>query len=200
MRKVERESIYQLWVSLTDSEPVIWRKVLVDSSFTFADLHVVMQILMDWTDSHLHEFVVGKTHLAHPETIAEDLTDSNAEDSSMFAIRDMVKRAGTRFTYVYDYGDMWVHDVVLEKILPVDPEQIYPVCIGGGRAAPPEDCGGIGGYENLVKILANPKHEEHKEMLDWVGGAWDADRFDLKVINTSLARLGMSVRAVRRAP
>jgi hypothetical protein len=93
--------------------------------------------------------------------------------------------------YVYDFGDDWVHKVVVEKVLPADPRISYPVCVAGKRACPPEDCGGVWGYREFLAAISDPDHPEHEEMLEWVGGAFDPEEFDPSnfIVSEGLASL-----------
>ena len=91
------------------------------------------------------------------------------------------------FHYEYDFGDSWEHKILLEKIFPFDNKMALPVCIKGKRACPPEDCGGIWGYEEFLKTISDPKHPEYEDMLEWLGGEFDPEEFDLEGINGDLA-------------
>ncbi len=130
--------VYQLRVVLRGISPLIWRRLLVRSDSTIADLHHVLQIAFGWTDTHLHRFVIhGKDY-----GIARLGGLSFADDPTRVRLADLGFRPQERFTYQYDYGDDWQHEVRVEQIRPLDPRRTYPVCLGGARAAPPEDCGG----------------------------------------------------------
>ena len=100
----------------------------------------------------------------------------------------MLKKEKDTLIYEYDFGDSWEHKILLEKILTDDGKTVLPVCIKGKRASPPEDCGGIWGYEELLETISNPKHPDHEEMLEWLGGEFDPEAFDLEQINKDLAR------------
>ena len=157
----------------------------VSGDLTLGQLHRVMQIVMGWTDSHLHQFVIDDERYATP---LPDDWDEPPSDERKVRLHDLV-RAKTRFRYEYDFGDGWEHDVFVEKILPSDPGRVA-VCIDGRRACPPEDRGGPWGYGELIEILADPKHEEHAERMDWLGRKLDAEEFDMPAINAALSRHG----------
>lgn len=130
--------IYQFHVWLREISPMIWRRVLLRSDSSIADLHYALQIVFGWSDTHLHRFVIhGKDYgLAHIGG------SSFADDPTQVRLSDFRFRCNARFRYEYDFGDLWQHEVRLERLLPLDPTTTYPVCVGGARASPPEDCGG----------------------------------------------------------
>src|SRR3989344_5216067 len=180
-------SIYQLKITLKDIRPPIWRRILFPADATFRNLHEVIQLSLGWTDSHLHDFSTEKDQY-RGLYIDGKITDLEAldgmdplgepsADERKVLLRDRFKKEGQHIAYTYDFGDSWEHDILLEKILPRRKDAEYPVCLAGKRACPPDDCGGIGGYYHLLEVLADPKHEEHADMLEWLG-LERADEFD----------------------
>ncbi len=138
---------------------------------------------MGWEDYHLHEFRIGRKLYGVP-----DLDDERKIiDVKRTRIHDVVPRVGTEFEYVYDFGDYWQHDLLLEAILQPDPDASYPRCIDGERNCPPEDVGGSGGYENYLEALADPEHEEHEDMIAW-RGPFDPEVFSLAAIDQQLQK------------
>jgi hypothetical protein len=115
--------------------------------------------------------------------------DAEMLNEKRYTVTDLAPGVKQKFTYEYDFGDSWEHEVLVEEVLPPDPDFKHPVCLGGANACPPEDCGGIPGYYDLLAALADPKHEQHEEMKEWVGGAWDATRFSLEHTNAGLKRI-----------
>ena len=111
-------------------------------------------------------------------------------DERKVKLRERLSKPGDRIAYEYDFGDSWEHEILLEKIVEPEKGVEYPICIGGKRACPPEDCGGIGGYERLLEVLANPKDEEHADMLEWLGlesaDEFDPAEFDIDTVNEQL--------------
>ena len=184
-RKSESASIYQIKITLEESHPPIWRRVLVKSSTTLARLHDVIQCAMGWEDYHLHEVHSKKTRYApcFPDG------SSDAEDESRVQLKTVAARAGAKLRYTYDFGDGWRHELKVEKILEPEKGAKYPVCVGGKRACPPEDCGGTWGYYDLLEILGDPTHEQHEEMMEWIGDPFDPDAFDLDEVNRILRSL-----------
>jgi len=166
-------SIYRLKVTLRGSRPPIWRRFLVPADITLKRLHDSLQAVMGWTDSHLHQFtakgvVYGTTdHEFGMVRVSETRT----------TVAQILRRPKDRLMYEYDFGDSWEHDVVLEAVLPPGSGR-YPVVEGGRRACPPEDVGGISGYALFLEAIADPKHPEHAEMLEWIGGCFDPESFD----------------------
>ena len=184
-RKSPENAIYQIKVTLLWSSPPIWRRLLVPSDLTLSDLHDLLQRAMGWDDSHLHEFDCrGKRYgPTDPQQGGPDRIDE-----CKVRLNQLLVRSGAKITYTYDFGDSWEHAVVLEKCLPLDPKMTYPECTGGARAGPPEDCGGIGGFYDLLDAVRNPRHPRHEETLDWLGEDYDPEEFSIEAINQVLPR------------
>lgn len=177
--------VYQIKVTLTGSEPPIWRRVEVPGEYTLLQLHRIMQTVMEWDGSHLHEFKIGRMTFGNPE-FDGGLFGPRVLDEEDVKLNELGLRARSEFSYVYDFGDNWHHTLLLEKALDADPNTEYPVCTGGEMAAPPDDCGGLGGYYNLQEILEDPADPEYEERKEWFGGGLDATAFDLEMINRRL--------------
>jgi Plasmid pRiA4b ORF-3-like protein len=134
--------VYQLKVTLRGIRPLIWRRLLVRADTSIADLHHILQLVLGWTNSHLHRFVIhGKEY-----GIAYEGGMGFADDPKQIRLGEFRFRLHERFVYEYDFGDHWQHDVRVEQIGAADPHRTYPRCIGGKRATPPEECGGVGMY------------------------------------------------------
>nr|CAA6806521.1 MAG: plasmid pRiA4b ORF-3 family protein [uncultured Thiotrichaceae bacterium] len=176
--------IYQLKITLEDAKPPIWRRVLVESSRSLAELHWVIQIAMGWENSHLHQFAHNNKFYSEPSPFDDGYME--AEDSNKYSIAQLLKREKDSMRYEYDFGDGWLHKIVLEKIMPVDAKLSLPQCIKGKRACPPEDVGGVWGYEEMLDVLADKNHPEHEERLEWLGGEFDAEALDLDEVNQEL--------------
>lgn len=177
-------SIYQIKITLAGARPPIWRRVLVSSTISLADFHLVIQIAMGWTNSHLHQFIYNREMYGIPD----DEFDFGLEtkDERKFKIGQLLKQEKDSMIYEYDFGDGWEHKIVLEKILPFDKDARLPVCVKGKRACPPEDCGGIWGYEELLDTVQDAQHPEHEQMLEWLGGDFDSEKFEIKEVNELL--------------
>jgi hypothetical protein len=179
--------LYELKITLRGSKPAIWRRIQVPGSIKLNRLHDVIQVVMGWTDSHLHQFVDAPVVYSIPS----DDNYSRAErlDERRFRLAELARHEKSSFIYEYDFGDGWRHEVVVQKILPADPEKKYAVCLAGKNACPPEDSGGIWGYYRLLEAINNPEHEDHQEMLEWLGDQFDPCHFDLQKVNAELRRL-----------
>jgi hypothetical protein len=177
--------IYQIKITLQDSKPPIWRRLLVSSDTLLSQLHQIIQTAMSWWDSHLHQFIVGDVYYGVPTPDAW----YEVKDERRAKLNQIAPQEKSRFVYEYDFGDDWLHVILVEKILPPDPAQKLPVCIKGKRACPPEDVGGIWGYETFLEAISDSEHEEHDEYLVWVGGAFDPAAFDMDAVNEQLRQL-----------
>jgi len=175
-------SIYQLKVTLKGARPPIWRRLLVESTDSLEEVHIALQITMGWTNSHLYEFVQGQIRYGIPD---EDFP-SDVRDTLEFRLNEVLKKEKDKLVYFYDFGDGWQHDVVLEKIMPYETDAVLPLCLKGKRACPPEDVGGIGGYKMFLQTISDPSDPEYEEMLEWIGGSFDAEHFDLALTNDLL--------------
>ena len=187
------QSIHQLKVTLTETTPPIWRRLQVASTINLRRLHDVLQVAMGWTQSHLYEFAVDGVAYGEP-SLEDDLPTRSAKATQL---RRIAPAAGATLRYVYDFGDNWQHQIVVEQVLLPEPGVPYPRCIGGRRAGPPEDVGGIGGYADFLVAIADPTHPDHDQMVTWSGGNFDPTDCDLAAINAQLAHLGPSPWAAR---
>ncbi len=178
------ERFYLLNIRLLDIEPEIWRRFVVPGSITLDRLHDVIQIVMGWTDSHLHEFTIGKTRYAeYPESKEEGL------ECGRYRLVDLIKQKGRTFQYFYDFGDNWAHEVVLEDSRYHNPRLQFPIeCLEGERACPPEDVGGVPGYYEFQKAVKDPSHEDHGRLKEWWGGDYDSEHFDVDEVNLELLK------------
>jgi Plasmid pRiA4b ORF-3-like protein len=173
--------LYRLKITLRDCKPPIWRRIVVRADMKLDRLHRVIQTAMGWSDCHLHQFAVSGVYYGQPDPEGDDFGPETLNEKR-YTVTDLAPGAKQKFTYEYDFGDSWEHEVLVEEVLPPNPDFKHPVCLGGANACPPEDCGGSPG-------LADPKHEQHEEMKEWVGGAWDATLFSLEHTNAGLKRI-----------
>jgi hypothetical protein len=180
--------IYQIKVTLDDSHPPIWRRILVPGNTTLLKLHDILQIVMSWQDYHLHMFTIEG--LIYGDPADDEYGDLGTVNEANYTLSQVIYGEGQRFTYEYDFGDSWDHTLLVEKILPPEDGIRYPLCLKGKRACPPEDVGGVWGYENFLEAIRDQTHEEHEEYLIWVGGEFDPEAFNLEEINTRLRRMG----------
>ncbi|HUY37027.1 MAG TPA: plasmid pRiA4b ORF-3 family protein [Pirellulales bacterium] len=176
----ETEAIlYQFKLTLLDVKPPIWRRIQVWNC-TLDKLHEHIQTAMGWTNSHLHQFKIDDRLYGDPLLMEDNFETLEYVDSTSTELRLILPKGGQRlrFSYEYDFGDGWEHEVLFEGCPNSEPGKRYPVCLEGERSCPPEDVGGVDGYAECLAVLADPKHDEHKEMRKWVGGEFHAERFD----------------------
>ena len=177
--KADPKTIYQFRITLTDSKPSIWRRIQVRDC-SLDKLHEHIQTAMGWTNSHLHEFEIGGERYGDPQLLNDEFDEIASIDSTITRISDIIPTDKKRFSfeYQYDFGDCWDHEILFEGSPVSDPKAKYPICLEGERACPPEDCGGLGGFYELLKAIKNPRHERHEELLEWIGGQFDPAAFD----------------------
>ena len=181
----QSDDIFQLRVSLIGIEPPIWRRLLVPQDLTLPRLHTLLQVVMSWTDTHLHQFKIGDANFAEPQ---EEATPAPI-DYRRITLNQIAPRRGSTCIYEYDFGDSWEHLIEVEDELPAETVTgPLPRCVGGERACPPEDCGDPGGYAEFLEAIGDPNHPEHSGFLDWAGGDFDPERFDFDSVNRILAR------------
>lgn len=165
------QSIYQLKITLLDGHPPIWRRFEVSDDLTLRKLHNILQVVMGWENEHLYDFYKGRERL-----------------SKSLMLFQVASRTRSKFIYLYDMGDSWEHEIVVEKIIKNQVGKPHPVCLDGRRACPPEDCGGINGYDGMLNALKDPRHPDHEHWLEWAGEGFDAEAFDLDAVNHRLKR------------
>ena len=176
--------VIQLKITLVGTEPPIWRRLLIKDSVTFFDLHHIFQIAMGWKNAHLFDFRVGDYVIGYIDSDApEDLADANK-----VTVDTLIGKVGMQLTYTYDFGDGWNHKVEFEKISQEETARQYPVCFEGERNCPPEDCGGIPGFQHLLEVLKDKSNPDYSEMKRWAGRGYDPERFDLEKVNKLLPK------------
>ena len=175
--------IYQLKVTVADTDPPIWRRVLVPGGYTLDRVSRIIQLSLGWQGYHLHSFEIDGDQYGEPDPLGElELADE------LDVRLDAVATEGSRFTYVYDFGDWWEHEILVERVAPADPDERYPVCVAGERAGPPEDVGGAGGYADLLAVLADPAKPDPSGFRDWLA-EFDPDRWNAANTSTLLRRM-----------
>ncbi len=179
------ELVYRLRVDLKGIRPPIWRRFTILGAVSLYQLHEAIQTVMEWGGGHLYCFSLGTLSFGDPDP---DLDLSDARKVTLQAVAPIERCS---FTYVYDFGDDWQHTVLVEQILPRMPDEVVPQVLKGKRNRPPEDVGGAWAYADFLAILANPQHPDHEEMLDWAGGDWDPEEFDLEWCQKSLHALAV---------
>lgn len=178
-----KNCVYQFKIELAEISPLIWRRIQVPSDYNFWDLHVALQDSLGWLDYHLHHFSIKKKGKKTKDDIGIPDFDGFDDTQEIFpgweiSVLSYFHDLGATATYTYDYGDSWRHSIQLEGYLFKEKDVLYPICIDGERACPPEDCGGVGGYVELLRTLSDPKDKDYKTMKAWVGKDWNSEKFD----------------------
>jgi hypothetical protein len=174
--------MYSLKISLSEIEPQIWRRFTVPAGITLDRLHDIIQIIMGWEDSHLHQFSIGKKrYTENPEFREDGLEEAN------YRLGDLVKQKNRVFGYLYDFGDRWEHEIVLENNRYSSPQSDIE-CLEGANACPPEDVGGVPGYYGFCDAMINPKHKGHGSYMEWYGGVYHPKQFDVEAVNWELSK------------
>jgi hypothetical protein len=187
--EVRPAPVYQLKISLAFSDPLIWRRIQVPGDITLTRLHDILQLCMGWSDLHTHRFLIGKVFYAPSENSGIWATTGERCESEykLVALENDMKWC---FTYIYDFGDGWEHEIELEESLPAGKGGSHPVLLHGEQACPPENVGGIPGYEEFLNIINNPHHQHHQRIAAWYGAdRFDPEYLDMAAINKGLKRL-----------
>ena len=184
-RRARPKLVHQFLIVLTGTDPLVWRRLQVPETYSFWDLHVAIQDAMGWLDYHLHEFRLLDRTQKELVSIGIPIDEEPDDRPLMKSWEVPLSRYFARGSwdaplamYAYNFGDDWQHVLVHEGMEPAELSQPYPLCISGARRCPPEDCGGIHGYAEFLRAIANRRHPEHRSMLEWVGGTYDPDAFD----------------------
>lgn len=182
--------VVRLKITLVDTEPAIWRRIEVPASITLKDLHAVIQAAMGWENSHLYQFHVGRQIINGPGMGDIGFSGQRNVTAARVGLDELIEGRIKRFSYLYDMGDSWEHELRIEKVLPADPDTRYPRFVDGAGACPPEDIGGLPGFYAFLEALEDPKNPDHEELTDWYGGPFDPSALDEASIKKRLARLG----------
>ena len=169
-------------VTLLGTSPPVWRRILVPRDITFRDLHRILQTVMGWTDSHLHQFVLQRQRLSDPRS----RTGSKVANENRTRLGELIWTVGARLLYEYDFGDNWQHELLLEEVL-IGDESFQQICVAGKRCCPPEDCGGPQGFAELLQVLQDANHPDHDGVCEWLGGFFP-EAFSVDEINRGLRR------------
>jgi hypothetical protein len=188
-----KDIIARVYLTVLEADPAIWRRIEVPADATLEGLHDVIQVVMGWQGYHLHHFQIGD--VMYGRVMPED---PERADGRKVKLAGLGNDGVRMLEYVYDYGDDWHCAVVLEAFAAARPGVAYPRLVDGARRGPPEDVGGPWGYVDFLAAIADPRHERHAELSDWIGGAFDPDAFDLAAMNRALARLAPKPRTGRK--
>ena len=178
--------VLQLKIILEQTNPVIWRTIQVPEFYPFFYLHNIIQIVMGWKNSHLFEFDYKGYRIAMLMSDIDDFDSRSTLDCQEIMINQIFTQEGDKVNYIYDFGDDWKHSIILEKSMPIDNRKIYPVCIDGEKQCPPEDCGGIHGFYEMLDAFNGDDENSKQEYIDWLGCSFNPEDFNLKTINNQL--------------
>ena len=177
--------IIQLKITLQETKPPIWRRLLVDKSTIFSQFHYIILTAMGWGGGHLYEFNINGFRIGEPYKDDEGW-GGKLIDASKKTLGSLISDTKGKFAYTYDFGDSWEHSIKVEKFHQHDENVKYPTCIDGELNCPPDDCGGVWGFYDLLEKIKDKKHPEHKEILEWLDGHYDAEHFDKELVNEEL--------------
>ncbi len=184
-------NLLQFKVQLKNIKPAIYRNIIVPENASFSQLHEILQHTMGWFNCHLFQFVIDRNnYITVPH---KDYDYGQIYDAKKVKLKDYFNSFKKKIIYEYDFGDSWEHTITLSKVLVNDKNIDYAVCLKGQRNCPPEDCGGPWGYENFLAAISNKKNPEHKEMLEWVGGDFDSEEFDLEHVNGLIKKIKIKI-------
>ena len=183
------QEIYQIKVTLLGTRPPIWRRLLVPADLTLEQLHDVLQLAMGWQDCHMHDFRIGQKRFGTPDPTERLMGLPGTASERTVRLLTVLGKVGAKAVYTYDFGDGWEHGIVVEKILSPEPGHAYPACVDGKRHGPPEDCGGVPGFYNLLEAIRDPGHDEHEDLQDWLGDDFDPEAFSVDEVNRQLTPL-----------
>ncbi len=176
-------NILQLRIDLKNIKPPIWRRIQMPDDHFMDEFHEVIQVVMGWTNSHLHEFQFQERRIGPQMDDFFEMEDEDLEDESEIELSDLNLQKGDKLLYIYDFGDNWEHEISVEKV--TEGELDLPVCLKGKRACPPEDVGGPWGYESFLEVIKNPDHPDHRDMVEWAG-VFAPEKFDVEEVNETL--------------
>lgn len=176
--------VIQFKINLKGGKPAIWRRFLIEKDIFFDEFHDVIQAVMGWENCHLYEFKVENYTISQINDDFDDFNDSI--DSTKITLAEVFKKEKQKIIYTYDFGDSWTHEILVENFLEKEINSIYPVCLKGKNNCPPEDCGGIWGYQELLETIMDTNNPDREEVLEWIGEDFDPLHFDIEEINNRL--------------
>lgn len=189
-------AIYFLRIDLKETQPLVTRNVMVSSESSMYLLHHIIQAAMGWLNNHLYEFTKEEVRIGDTRLLDDEM--GPVIEAKKIKLKDVLKRVGESVDYEYDFGDVWKHEITLVSVSQAPQLVVLPYLISGKNACPPEDCGGISGFEDLKKIISNPKDKEFGRMRDWIGLNYDPLKFNKKTAESKLAKLNASINSYEK--
>lgn len=180
------EKAFSLRLTVVGCTPRVWRRLLVRESMWLTRLHDTIQVLFDWFDYQTHLFTLDDMRFGNPQRKEE----STIEDDRDVTLADLDLASRDRLQYEYQFGEGWKVDIRVEKTIVMEKGVAYPLCIAGERAGPPEDCGGLEAYHDMLACIKEPDTDLGREWIEWLGPAYDPAVCDLEKINKALRKLG----------
>jgi hypothetical protein len=192
-----KTDIVQIRITLLDVQPPVWRRVLAPATLPLHRMHATIQAAMGWLDQHLYEFQAGDRR--YGEADPEDGPASSVTDARTVKLSSLIEKGVDRLLYIYDFGDEWRHEIVVEDVRPGDPGVDYPCFVEGERRCPPEDCGGPPGYQSFLEAITNPTHPYHADAMEWYGDEYDPDDIERFIIDAQMSRIARARRGGLKA-
>ena len=180
------ERVFTLRLQVVGTTPPVWRRLLVRETMWLSRLHDTIQVVFDWFDYQTHAFNIDELRFGNPlkrETLM-------IEDDRDVTLADLDLEHHERLTYGYHFGEGWQVDIKVEKTGVVEKGAQYPSCVAGERSGPPEDCGGLEAFHDMLACIKEPDTELGREWLEWLGPDYRPDGCDLEKINKALKKLG----------
>jgi hypothetical protein len=185
-KKKAPEKVFALRLDVTGTTPRIWRQLMVRESMWVSRLHDTIQILFDWFDYQTHVFNLDDLRFGNP--LKRD--EMTVEDDRDISLADLDLEHRGRFTYDYHFGEGWQIDIKVEQVLTVQKGRNYPLCTAGERAGPPEDCGGLEAFHDMLACIKEPDTDLGREWREWLGPEYEPESCDVERINKALRKLG----------
>jgi pRiA4b ORF-3-like protein len=180
------EKVFSLRLQVVGCSPRIWRRILVRETMWVTRLHDCIQIAFDWFDYQTHAFVLDNLRFGNP--LQKD--DQTIEDDRDITLADFDLGSRERFLYEYNFGSGWQVEIKVEKSTLVEKGHVYPLVVAGERAGPPEDCGGLEAFHDMLACIKEPDSDLGREWLEWLGPHYNPTACDVEKINKNLRKLG----------
>lgn len=196
--EVKKNEAIRIKISLDNTNPLIWRELIVPADITFYKLHHVIQLAMGWKNAHLFEFNMEGYRIGEIYENLEEQDESHIINAKETKLLSLIDREGEDFKYEYDFGDGWIHSIIVENYESIESTQQLPFCLSGALKCPPEDCGGIPGFYDFLSVMSDKRHPEHRDTKLWAGGKFDPAEFDVVKINKQLKNIDRYIKSIEK--